>query len=379
MLVFLVVRAVSVLFLLSIAVCTVVAQISAVDDAPASRYLLRVDRATRGLDVCVLVRDDGAYHYEADDGEEAKIFEGDLSPSEFSQVRQWVADDALAIGVPKDTQENVSSLFSPPTDELSLSIFRGDRWEILFFPSASSRKPYEQSLAPMVAWLASMPTGPHRAYAEDTAKHNCMPPRKIEFSIRPQVPATASKGLAQTAQGEVKAPDSQSPGSPSPASARSLLVMRLVTDRGFEAEVARTCTIVYSSGRYHAEKSRQKYTSKPTFTVFEGELATADLDALRQMLSDPALKSATSGDLHPRILGRRWESNLLWISRSEGIQQLTFVETFDLAAWTFQAPMVSSKNIKLIKPLREWVKAKTDTEKRNVMTGGVASNCDYHP
>lgn len=340
---------------------------------------MRVDRATRGVDVCVLVRDDGAYHYETDNGEEAKIFEGNLFPPELSQVRQWVADDAMAKGVPKEGQESVPSLFAPPTDELSLSIFRGERWQILFFPTASSRKPYEQTLSPMVAWLASMPTGPIRELAEDEAKHNCMPPKKIEFSTRAQAPVTASTGLPQAPQSATNGPGSPKSDQRSPASAKNLFVMRLVTDQGFEAEIARTCTIVYSSGRYHTEKSRQEYASKPKFTVFEGDLTTADLDALRQILGNPALKSATSGDRHPRILGRRWESNMLWVSRPEGVQQLAFVETFDLMAWTFQAPIVSSKDIKLIKPLREWVKAKIDTDKSKSVKGEVASNCDYYP
>lgn len=63
----------------------------------------------------------------------------------------------------------------PPTgaimlDELHVDIFRGDRWQDLFFVDDSSRRPFEHSIAPLVRWLEALPKEPHKEISEDMEK-----------------------------------------------------------------------------------------------------------------------------------------------------------------------------------------------------------------
>jgi hypothetical protein len=68
---------------------------------------------------------------------------------------------------------------------LQISIFRTDHWQNLVFMNDNGSQSVPPSLGPLVNWLGSLHTQPHRELNEDEGKNNCQSPKNIELKTRP--------------------------------------------------------------------------------------------------------------------------------------------------------------------------------------------------
>ena len=144
-------------------------------------YLLHLETMNFDDQVCVLLLRDGQFHLEVEKGDHTKVFEGSLSQTKMQEVQTLINDPAL--------RQLTEKQIVPPTgaimlDELHVDIFRGDKWQDLFFVDDSSRRPFEHSIAPLVRWLRALPKEPHREISEEEGKNDCQLPKKIVLKVR---------------------------------------------------------------------------------------------------------------------------------------------------------------------------------------------------
>jgi hypothetical protein len=151
-------------------------------DPEISPYLVRLQRATPGNTICVLLRHDGQFHLETSHGDRTKVSEGSLPRAELLKVRRMLDSD----GLPRLSQDKPASPTTTHVSEiLQISIFRTDHWQNLVFMNDNGSQSVPPSLDPLVNWLGSLHTQPHRKLNEDEGKNNCQSPKKIELKTRP--------------------------------------------------------------------------------------------------------------------------------------------------------------------------------------------------
>jgi hypothetical protein len=147
-----------------------------------SPYLVRVQRATPGNTICVLLRHDGQFHLETSHGDRTKVSEGSLPSAELLKVQRMLDSD----GLPRLSQDKPASPKTTHVSEiLQISIFRTDHWQNLVFMNDNGSQSVPPSLGPLVNWLGSLHTQPHRELNEDESKNNCQSSKKIELKTRP--------------------------------------------------------------------------------------------------------------------------------------------------------------------------------------------------
>jgi hypothetical protein len=151
-------------------------------DSGISPYLVRVQRATPGNTICVLLRHDGQFHLEMSHGDRTKALEGSLPSAELLKVQRMLDSD----GLPRLSQDKPAPPKATHVSEiLQISIFRTDHWQNLVFMDDNGSQPVPRSLGPLVNWLDSLHTQPHQQLNEDESKNNCQSSKKIELKTRP--------------------------------------------------------------------------------------------------------------------------------------------------------------------------------------------------
>ena len=144
-------------------------------------YLLHLETMNFDDQACVLLRRDGQFHLEHERGSRTKIFEGVLSQPKMQEVQTLINDPMLRQLTEKQIVAPTGAIM---LDELHVDIFRGDRWQDLFFVDDSSRRPFEHSIAPLVRWLQALRKEPHREISEEEGKNDCQLPKKIVLKTR---------------------------------------------------------------------------------------------------------------------------------------------------------------------------------------------------
>jgi len=150
-------------------------------DSAMSPYLVRVQRTTPGNAVCVLLRHDGQFHLETSHGHHTQVLEGSLPSSQVLKVRRMLDSD----GIPGISQDKPGSPKAPVSQILQISIFRTDHWQNLIFMDENGSQSVPRSFDPLLNWLDSLHTQPHRQLNEDESKNNCQSPEAIELKKRP--------------------------------------------------------------------------------------------------------------------------------------------------------------------------------------------------
>src|SRR5437868_4181190 len=165
------------LLLLNI-LCSVLTALTALGQALASTEsapLMRMERQTRDEDVCILVRGDGQYHLErvALGLGKSRVFEESFPADSVSQLEQMLNVDEL-----KQISQNQikMELVGEDLDHVLLAINRPNGWQSLNFPTGKSRKPFRNSVDPLVKWLERSMQQPH-PLPPNTPTRRCMPPQ----------------------------------------------------------------------------------------------------------------------------------------------------------------------------------------------------------
>ncbi|MGH9513055.1 MAG: hypothetical protein ACRD2U_13065 [Terriglobales bacterium] len=144
-------------------------------------YLLHLQTMTFDDQACVLLRRDGRFHLEVEKGDHTKVFEGTLPGQKMGEVQQLINNAQLT----ELTQRQVAVPTGPIIlDELHIDVFRGDHWQVLFFPDVSTRRPFDNFVEPLVQWLQALPKQPHRELSEDEGKNDCQLPKRLVLKRR---------------------------------------------------------------------------------------------------------------------------------------------------------------------------------------------------
>jgi VWFA-related protein len=338
----------------------------------ASPYLLRIQHVTDGEQVCALLRRDGQYHFERS----SAVYEGALPPATLTDLQNALDTDELthltqaAIPLP---------IVSYHRDEVELTIARGTTWQLLHFVDAGSRKPFHQSLDPVMKWLDGMPPNGAFRLSEDQAANNCLPPETNRVTLS----SRASN-------------DSQTAAKPAALTSSTEYLMRILLDQIGPGEVDRTCVVVYPSGKYHAEKGSQKYNLEAVYkpdnadlsvagrakaAVYEQTLDPSALQNLRDILNQQPLKDAQHDSLP---FGKQYtdaDITFLSIPRDRSVQRLTFSSYFAVtgAQSRMNAGGTSNRHIDseddLLTPIRKWMKANVNANKDTRQKNLAGNNC----
>ena len=340
-----------------------------------SQYALRLRHVTEGEEACVLLRQDGRYHFERVLSDKTLVYEGSISTTSLRDILTLVNDDELR----SLNQDGILlHLVAPSRDELDLRIARGTEWQKLLFPDVESRSAFRQSLDPLLKWFGALPTDNRTQLGEDEGKTNCLPPRTEEIRL--------------TKRGDTISP---TPAKSSPSFVDSYM-LRIVVDQLGVGQAKRTCAIVYPNGFYHLEKSRQNHQysngvyepdilgdgigGKIGADVFEQFLDGAATAELRKLLDNPEMIASR----HSSMPGRNYSDadiTFLFIPREDGLQRLTFADYFAREKQTAFA-MTPGPGVRhadsasgLVKPLREWLKSNIESRKAARLKEVFGNNC----
>jgi hypothetical protein len=353
------------LFLFGISALTAFAQESAAPQSPS--YLMRMERIRPGDDVCVLVRGDGQYHLEHQFREEIQIYEGTLTTDDLQGIERILDGDELF----HLSQKNIAVPLIAMADELDLSIARPGSWQNLSFPDPGTRKPYDDSLAPLMKWLDELHKQKHVRLNEDEGKNNCLPPGEIALQKRGAERQTANSSSSPPPAAGAKSSSSPDPKNLSPYS------LRMLRTHLAAGKVEESCLILFEDGRYRWETKAQKIRdSRVNTQVFEGRFAVQDVQQLQAILNSPAIRNRTSPGPSGGIPVQEMDLVFLNIPRKDGLQKVGFWRYF--AAYRTGAagmPVSEDNGLKLLKPLDRWLKSALDTSKLTPLANSTTTNC----
>jgi hypothetical protein len=342
--------------LVSICVVPLVASWSQSSGTESPGFLLRLERQTRDEDVCILVRRDGQFHLEriALGFDRSRVFEGTFPSADVSELEQMLNTDKL-----KDlTQSQITAaLIGEELDHVLLAIRRPTGWQSLNFPTGGSRKPFRDSLDPLVKWLERTKQQPHPL--PNVVPSRCMPPQE------PAAPTSITNVATATQE--------SAPSSANKSQANSYLVRIVVdhylpADLNFSSKVERTCVIVYYTRRYRMERSKQEFNSAMRTEVFRDSLSESQMQELHQLLDAPALVNLKQRTAATTTTIREGDVANLAIPRGRDTQVLSFASFF--GARTQEKGMRDNtrvsvdEDVQVIKPVRKWIR--TNIEDRRV-------------
>jgi hypothetical protein len=336
------------------------------ESAASPVYLLRMERGTRAENVCVLVRGDGLFHLERTAPDRSRIYEGSFSASSMQELQQMLDAGELQ----KLSQDQISvELVSEDLDQLLLAIRRPDQWQKLSFPTAKTRKPFHNSLEPLVKWLDRVKQQPQEM--KNATRNRCMPP------------------LETTTGQTVQTSEKQPPANP--------YVMRIVVDymstqtlsrngaptptaaTAIDEKMERTCVVVYKTGRYRLEKSKQEFGGKMRAEVFRDSLSEGQLQELQGLLDAPELRDVHHPTAGAGVTVRESETTDLFIPRGAETQRLMFATYFGARTQGLgmrdQTRINVDEEVQLLRPLRKWLKQNVEEKKVPPAKDAAATNC----
>ncbi|HLX85101.1 MAG TPA: hypothetical protein VKR59_14465 [Terriglobales bacterium] len=345
-------------------------------------YLMRLERIRHGEDVCVLVRGDGQYHLEFQSFGSIKIFEGELDADGIRQAIRLVSTDQL---FDLEQKQIAEPLLTADNDEVMLAVLRPrDTWQQLTFPDSPSRKPYDESLVPLLDWFDRVQKRKGRKLSEEAGRNSCLPPRNLEFSARtpelhaPDVTSPNSTNATGGGSGSQSSAQSAAEGGTTAAA----YALRMV-ESGYERRtIVMSCRIVSRSGAYHfVKQSRESNSRKVRSVVRDGTLNETQMAALRQILSDPGLK-----DPPPSHRPSQFEMQLtygpsqfiLWFPRDGALQEIEAWRSVPTVGGTLIGGM-QDHGAKALLPLREWLKQNLDESKAIATTNPTNVQCLQEP
>jgi hypothetical protein len=320
--------------------------------------LLRMERVQRGEAVCVLVRDDGSYRLEKLFQAKTEMYSGSLGSIGVGQLRTMLANEQLR----KLAQENIHSpLISDTIDTLQLDIWRDRGWQDLRFFAPESRKPFQESLDPLLRWFQQVQKHPPTAVRVEGPPMRCQPMRVTELVTTAESPeaARAAAGGESSVQ----------------------YIFRARSIHSYQAHIDSTCIIVYGDGRYHWEHSGQSYGADRKDKLVDGHLEPEAIQKLKAVLDSPDLESSPSirdvGNPRPASEGTFTEVHIL---RKGGVQNLIFATSFNplnnkRAVGGLSNLQYHVADSELLVPLEGWMKLYTDKHPNAVERGTAGSDC----
>lgn len=287
---------------------------------PAS-YLLRLAHENFEGNACVLLQEDGRFHYENGDRYYTRVYEGRAPAAQLNEVNELV--QKLSTISQKQIEE---PLIHGPYDLVDIGFTQDGAWRELLFRTAEGQAPYKKSLQPLLQWMDRLHKLPHRQFSEEAGKQNCLPRHRLRLIPRDeyveQPPPPMPGPNAATSQ-----PTLAPKPAAIPAKVTPLLQLGMLTRNSLGAR--QSCTLVASDGQFRFEARAQSSGSKSVKTFFtKGRLAPEDLQTLHSLLDAPALAKLRHheppGGMALNIMGQVIE---LYIARGAGVQELILTDS----------------------------------------------------
>jgi len=347
-------------------------------DTSDSTPLVRIERQIRVEDTCMLVRNNGQYHLERVvlGLGQTRIFEGTLPAESFSQLQQMLNTDE----VKQLSQSQIKmELVGEDLDHLLLAVNRPTGWQSLNFPTGKSRKPYKNSLDPLVKWLD-----------RNMQQQNPLPPQAPGRCM----PTSPNSNSTQSTA-EAKAPGLEAPTTDSTTqAAKNPYLLRIIEDhimadtssttsgawqQNIGQKMERTCMIVYQSGRYRMEKSKQELNAPLRTEVFHDALSEGQIKELRQILDAPDLANLQHQTTSVGLTVKEGETVNLVVPRGASTQKLSFASYFGVR--TQEVGLKDNLHtgvdaeLPIIKPLRNWLKTNVESRKAGMEKNSPSTTC----
>jgi hypothetical protein len=338
-------------------------------DPAAPPFIVRLQRTQSDKNVCAIVRGDGLFHVESETANHFEVSEGALDAAELADLRAVLNNSDLAALTQKKI---VSPLMVAEKDTFVVSILRSLLTQDLVFPDRESRKPFESFINPVIRWTDALQHHSHTSLREFEGRNNCLPPKKLAFSRRPESPPSVE---APPVPSKLEKGDSQNPSQATVPSGEDVFLMRWRVNHIAGGTLEDTCVIVYPSGLYRMEKSSQSYYEKLKLRAFEEILPKADLEQLESLLNEPNLKSSTHRNLPQGKVFREGEITALDVSREGRVQQLSFASYFGVPGWASNISSGTDPEERIVAPLRKWLDAHVKAKKEAPIQGALQTHC----
>ena len=356
--------------------CSVLSGLAALGQAPTeSAPLMRMERQTRDEDVCILVRTDGQYHLErvALGLGKSRVFDGLIPADSVFQLEQMLnVDDLKQISQSQIKME----LVGEDLDHVLLAVNRPNGWQSLNLPTGKSRKPFRNSVDPLVKWLERSMQQPH-PLPPNTPTSRCMPPQ--EGSAQTSAEKAGLEGPTATSTTQA---------------AKNPYLLRIVEDhyladttktasgvwqQNINRKVERTCIILYQSGRYRMEKSRQEFNAPMRTEVHRDSINDTQSQELQQLLNAPDLVKLQHQTAAVGLTIKEGEAINLVIPRGTTTQKLSFASYFGVR--TQEVGLRDNLHtgvdaeLPIVKPLRNWLKTNIENKKTAVEKNAPSTTC----
>jgi hypothetical protein len=341
-----------------------------VADPVASSFFVRFQRTTSGRDVCAIVRIDGLFHLEEETANRVDVVEGTLDQGELATLKTDLGKKELA----DLTQQNIPvPLVISEHDVFQLRVLRPTFTQTLSFPDPQSRGPFREFINPLLQWLSLLQKRSHTELDEYSGRNNCLPPHKIEFSSREAKTQGREPSPSRASNPAGSTPDISPPTSPAP------FLMRWHFNDIARKTVEDMCVVVYLSGQFRLEKSKQSVGGNLKMRAFEGSLDENDLRQLKELLDEPKLRSSAYQNVSNWRSFTERELTILTIPRDREIQQLRFASYFGVPDLTSNIRFGTDPEEDLVSPLRKWVKSHIESRKLDALPNALATRCIAAP
>src|SRR5438876_7865615 len=225
---------------------------SAFSETSHAPYSLRIAHETASNTSCLLLQQNGAFHYESGDRENTRVYEGELTAAQLATAESNVQKlSAISQGQIEEP------LLHGPRDLLDIHFFENGDVKELLFRSSESQEPFKTRLKPLLQWMDGLRKLPRRELSEDAGKNNCLPRRELVLKKRDEVVSQPPLVRAPTA-GRRIAPLS----TPPVASPEVPPLVRLELLERNSSGAQQSCLLILDNGKYRFEARTQKNESK---------------------------------------------------------------------------------------------------------------------
>lgn len=339
----------------------------ALAQAKPSPYLLRLEHRGDGASVCVLLQKSGFFHFESDNGDSTKVFEGKLANDGLLKIENDLQNKSLETL----TQKQIDEPLIRSRELLQMDISRGDQWQELTFLSAESQEPYHDSLQPLIRWLNDLHKVPHKELSEDAGKNNCLAPGEIVLKKRPQ---HAMRPQIESSPNPLPLP--AAPPTPGPESSLTLLHISSLSVKS--SAVEQNCFLVMESGFYRGEERSQKVGNPKVDTrITGGTFAPQEMSELRRLLDDPGLAKIRHRKTSQMVLPMSGEMLNLQIYKTSGVQDVVLSSTFHRADIPFF--YAGDGDIRSAEPLLKFIAEHVWTAGSGRLDPSLRNDCQSAP
>jgi len=244
-----------------------------------------------------------------------------------------------------------------------LGVGRPGHWQNLVL-DADARKQFHKSIDPLMSWFDHLQKAPHVKLTAD-AGNNCMPPKEPELGKPPVV--TSTDASSASAPG----------GKENPSVVPNFYLLRMVEDEMYSPnrQLNRTCVIVYPTGRYHLEKTKQITDGTAKAHIYLDSIEPRRVEDLKQILDVPELRDSQVGDAPLNDVFRVGTLTSLTIPRQDSVQQVRFATHLGMPHNNPDTRYVKVDSSRLLAPLRKWIKENLEDHKVAPLQDNIPTAC----